>query len=188
MTLSSLNISKEWTLFLDRDGVINHRLVDDYVKSWEDFKFIDGVPEAIKILDSVFGKIIVVTNQQGVGKGLMKMETLQEIHRKMMSEIKNAGGRIDKIYFCPDLKESKSFDRKPQVGMGLKAKNDFPYINFKKSIMAGDSLSDMKFGRRLQMTTVWISSDLTLPRNYPKPVDYTFDDLKAFSQQFKFPS
>jgi len=182
MTLNNLNISKEWTLFLDRDGVINHRFVNDYVKSWNDFKFIDGVLEAMKIFCPVFGKIIVVTNQQGVGKGLMKKETLLDIHQKMISEINNAGGRIDKIYFCPDLKEFKSFDRKPQVGMGLKAKRDFPDIIFKKSIMAGDSLSDMKFGRRLQMTTVWISSDLALPRNHPKMVDFTFNDLKTFSQ------
>ncbi len=182
MTLHSLNISKEWTLFLDRDGVINRRLVDDYVKTWKDFKFLDGVLEAMKIFNESFGKIVVVTNQQGVGKGLMKVETLEEIHTKMTSEVKNAGGRIDKIYFCPDLKASGSFNRKPQVGMGLKAKKDFAQINFKKSIMAGDSLSDMKFGQHLKMKTVWISSDHSVPRKYPHLVDFSFDDLFSFSQ------
>ncbi len=182
MTLHSLNISKEWTLFLDRDGVINRRLVDDYVKTWDDFKFLDGVLEAMKIFNQSFGKIVVVTNQQGVGKGLMKVQTLEEIHMRMTSEVENAGGRIDKIYFCPDLKDSGSFNRKPQVGMGLKAKKDFAQINFKTSIMAGDSVSDMKFGRCLGMKTVWISSELSVPRKYPQLVDFSFDDLFLFSQ------
>lgn len=182
MTLSSLNISKEWTLFLDRDGVINHRLIDDYVKTWEDFKFIDGVLDAMKIFNLAFGKIIVVTNQQGIGKGLMRIETLEEIHKNMVLEVNKSGGKIDKIYFCPDLKESGSFCRKPQVGMGLKAKKDFREISFKKSIMAGDSLSDMKFGKRLKMTTVWISPNHSVPCNYPELIDFAFTDLRSFSQ------
>jgi histidinol-phosphate phosphatase family protein len=182
MTLRSLNISKEWTLFLDRDGVINHRLVDDYVKTWEDFRFLDGVLEAMETFNQIFGKIVVVTNQQGVGKGLMKAETLDEIHRMMILEVNDHGGRIDKIYYCPDLRASGSFNRKPQVGMGLKAKKDFSQINFKKSIMAGDSLSDMKFGKSLKMTTVWISPDLSQPGKYPKLIDFAFDSLSLFSK------
>jgi histidinol-phosphate phosphatase family protein len=182
MTLRNLNISKEWTLFLDRDGVINHRLVDDYVKTWEDFRFLDGVLEAMKTFNQIFGKIVVVTNQQGVGKGLMKAETLEEIHRKMILEVNDHGGRIDKIYYCPDLRTSGSFNRKPQVGMGLKAKKDFSQINFKKSIMAGDSLSDMEFGKRLKMNTVWISTDNLQPSKNPKFIDFAFDSLLLFSK------
>ena len=182
MTLRSLNISKEWTLFLDRDGVINHRLVDDYVKTWKDFRFLDGVLEAMKTFNHIFGKIIVVTNQQGVGKGLMKAETLEEIHRRMIFEVNDHGGRIDKIYYCPDLRASGSFNRKPQVGMGLKAKKDFSPINFKKSIMAGDSLSDMEFGKNLKMNTVWISTVEFQPMKHPRLIDFTFDSLLSFSK------
>jgi len=182
MTLRSLNISDEWTLFLDRDGVINHRLVDNYVETWEDFKFLDGVLDAMKIFNQVFGKIVVVTNQQGVGKGLMKAETLEDIHRKMILEVNDHGGRIDKIYYCPDLRTSGSLNRKPNVGMGLKAKKDFPQINFKKSIMAGDSLSDMEFGKRLKMKTVWISTVEFLPMKQPRLIDFAFDSLTSFSK------
>ena len=182
MTLRSLNISKDWTLFLDRDGVINHRLVDDYVKTWEDFRFLDGVLEAMKTFNQIFGNIVVVTNQQGVGKGLMKAETLEEIHRKMILEVNDHGGRIDKIYYCPDLRTSGSFNRKPQVGMGLKAKKDFSQINFKKSIMAGDSLSDMEFGKRLKMNTVWISTVEFQPMKHPRLIDFAFDSLFSFSK------
>ncbi len=182
MNLKNLNISKNWTLFLDRDGVINRRLVDDYVKSWDEFEFIEGVLDAIKKFSEIFGKVFVVTNQQGIGKGLMTEDTLIEIHRKMADEIAKAGGNIDKVYFCPDLKSSGSFCRKPQIGMGLKARKDFPEINFKRSIMAGDTASDMKFGKRLKMKTVLIGDDLSVASENPALVDFQYDSLIDFAQ------
>jgi len=66
-----MQIDKSWTLFLDRDGVINKKIDNDYVKAWEQFEFLPGVIEALKILSAKFGKIIIVTNQQGVGRQLM---------------------------------------------------------------------------------------------------------------------
>jgi histidinol-phosphate phosphatase family protein len=185
MTLKNLNISKDWTLFIDRDGVINKRLVDDYVKSWDEFEFLDGVLDAIKKFSETFGKIVVVTNQQGIGRKLMKEDTLIDIHQKMTEEIATAGGRIDRVYFCPDLKDSGSFNRKPQIGMGLKARKDFPGINFKKSIIAGDSKSDMQFGKRLKMKTVLIGDDFSIASRNPKLVDYHYDGLIDFANQLK---
>nr|NQU90087.1 HAD family hydrolase [Bacteroidota bacterium] len=182
MTLKTLNISDNWTLFLDRDGVINRRLVDDYVKSWEDFVFLDGVLDAIRDFSKVFGKIIVVTNQQGVGKGLMPETTLNDIHSRMRKEITNGGGRIDGIYFCPGIKEDHPFCRKPQVGMALLAKKDHPEIDFKRSIMAGDSLSDLRFGKRLKMKTVLISEDNELACRHPSLTDFWFKSLLDFSK------
>jgi histidinol-phosphate phosphatase family protein len=181
MTLKNLDISKNWTLFLDRDGVINQRLIDDYVKSWDEFEFLEGVPEAIRIFAETFGRVVVVTNQRGIGRGLMAEDTLNNIHEKMTDEIARAGGKIDKVYFCPDLKSSGSFCRKPQVGMGLKAKKDFPEINFKKSIIAGDSKSDMQFGKRLKMKTVLIGEHFDIARKNPGLVDFHFDDLISFA-------
>ena len=172
-----LNIDKSWSLFLDRDGVINTRLVDDYVKCWEDFEFLPGVLEAIKCFNKLFSTIVVVTNQQGIGKGLMKVETLNNIHKKMISEIESAGGRIDKVYFCPDLRESNSLYRKPNMGMGLKARKDFPAIRFRKSIIAGDSIGDMQFGRKLGMNTVLISDDDELSRKHPETIGFRFQSL-----------
>lgn len=185
MNLKNLNISKNWTLFLDRDGVINHRLVDDYVKSWDEFRFIDGVQDAIKIFAEKFGRIFVVTNQQGIGKGLMAEDTLIEIHRNMTDEIKKAGGRIERVYFCPDLKSSGSFYRKPQIGMGLKARKDFPDINFKRAIMAGDTASDMKFGKRLKMKTVLIGDEANIAKENPDIVDFHYGSLIDFANLLK---
>ncbi len=181
MTLKNLGISNRWTLFLDRDGVINHRLVDDYVKTEEEFRFLDGVPEAIASLGKIFGKILVVTNQQGIGKGLMRMADLDRIHQKMLDEVRSCGGTINKIYVCPELSVSRPFCRKPQIGMGLQARKDFPEISFRQSLMAGDSLSDMRFGKRLKMKTVLIGPDNTIARDHPGLVDFWFDSLKDFA-------
>jgi histidinol-phosphate phosphatase family protein len=183
MILKNLNISEGWSLFLDRDGVINVRLVNDYVKKWDDFRFIDGVLDAMKVFNSAFENIVVVSNQQGVGKGLMKIEDVVEVHKNMVSKINESSGRIDKVYFCPELKENHPFCRKPSVGMALKAKHDFPAIHFKKSIMAGDSLSDMQFGKRLKMKTVLISEDNYIARKYPQMVDYCFKSLNEIANR-----
>ncbi len=176
---------KTWTLFLDRDGVLNRRLVGDYVKEPGQFAWIDGVLESLAYFSGVFGRIVVVTNQQGIGKGLMKLETLEQIHSKMLMEANQAGGKIDKVYFCPDLENSCSFNRKPMPGMGLQAKRDHPEIDFRKSIMVGDTLSDMRFGRRLKMVTVLISSDPMPARRFPALMDMRFNSLASFAQYLK---
>ena len=108
MTLKDLNIDSTWTLFLDRDGVINKKLDNDYVKHWIEFEFIDGVFEALKKFDSTFGKIVVVTNQQGIGKNIYRVEDLELIHKNMIYEINYSKGRIDKVYFSPHLLKSIS--------------------------------------------------------------------------------
>jgi len=142
------------TLFLDRDGVINCHRPDDYVKCWEEFEFMPGILEALAVWNQQFKHIVVVTNQRGVGKGLMSEETLLDIHRRMVVAIEQHGGRIDKIYYCTDL-HNDSPNRKPNPGMALQAKADFPDIDFSKSVMVGDSESDMEFGRRAGLTNVF---------------------------------
>lgn len=182
MNLKTLNISKTWTLFLDRDGVINRRLKDDYVRTPAEFQFHENATEAIRVFSEWFGKMIVVTNQQGIGKGLMSEEALMEVHRKMLTEIEAAGGRIDKIYHCAGLRQHKPFCRKPRVGMALEARHDFPEINFKKSIIAGDAVTDMQFGRRLKMKTILIGEDNSIARKYPALVDLWFPSLFEFAK------
>ncbi len=172
---------KSWCLFLDRDGVINHRWVDDYVKTQADFQFLPGVLDALKIFNQIFGKIIVVTNQQGIGKGLMTESELHSIHQFMIQQTKDNKGRIDHVYYCADLKESGSLYRKPNIGMGLKAKKDAKEIHFKKSVMIGDSISDMIFGKRLGMKTVYISNNFTKAIQFPKQIDYISPSLFDFA-------
>lgn len=149
------HVDNSWTLFLDRDGVINHEKHQDYIHTWDEFKFYAGVKEAIKIFAQIFKYIIVVTNQRGIGKGVTTLADLENIHNNMIDEIVQSGGRIDAIYFCPDL-NNDSLNRKPNIGMALQAKNDFPGIDFNKSIMVGNTLSDMQFGRGIGAKTIFL--------------------------------
>jgi histidinol-phosphate phosphatase family protein len=153
--LSKLQIDKSWSLFLDRDGVINDKLENDYVKCWEEFKFKEGALEAITGLGQIFGRVIVVTNQRGVGLGIMTQGQLSEIHEKMLVEVSRVSGRIDQIYYCIST-ESKAECRKSNIGMGLKAKSDFPEIEFSKFVIVENSILDMEFGKKLGMKTVFI--------------------------------
>lgn len=172
---------KEWTLFLDRDGVINKEILGSYVTTPDEFEFCPGAIEAIAGLSGIFGKIVVVTNQRGVGRGLMSLETLREIHRQMREQIETAGGRIDKVYAATALSDDDR-NRKPNVGMALQAKEDFPQINFHKSIMVGNSLSDMEFGKKLAMYTVFLTSKhapFSLPHDL---IDLQFESLQEWAQ------
>ena len=164
-------------MFLDRDGVINRRIVDGYVKTWDQFEFLPGVTDALKRFHAVFGRVIVVSNQQGVGKGLMSERQVESIHSRMKDEIESAGGRLDAVLFSPHLTADRSAMRKPAVGMALKARKLFPEIRFNRSVMAGDSLSDMIFGKRTGMKTVFISTDIQTVNNHPRQIDYCFPDL-----------
>lgn len=151
-----LEVDESWTLFLDRDGVINEKRVNDYVKNWEEFSFINGSLEAISKLGDFFGKIIIVTNQRGVGRGLMNEDELIFIHDKMMEKIMLNSGKIDKIYYCIEVSDDSNC-RKPNTGMAYKAKFDFPEIDFSKSVIVGDSISDIGFGQKLGMKKILIT-------------------------------
>jgi len=166
------------TLFLDRDGVINQSMpIGQYVTSLEEFQFIEGSVEAISVLKYFFSKTVIVTNQQGVGKQIMTVENLNDIHYEMQAVLKNREAIIDKIYYCPHLSEQQCSCRKPQSGMAYQAKNDFPEIDFHKSVMVGDSPSDIAFGHQLGMKTVQVGNK---PHEDIKP-DFHFDCLLDFS-------
>ncbi|MCX6319485.1 MAG: HAD-IIIA family hydrolase, partial [Bacteroidetes bacterium] len=174
-------VDKSWTLFLDRDGVINHEKKEEYVRNTEEFRFYDGVKDALYQFGQRFGKIIVVTNQRGVSKGLMTEQDLTSIHAFMVSEVEEAGGRIDAIFYCTSLDNAHP-DRKPNPGMAYHALNQFPDIDLSKSIIAGNKPSDMLFGRNAGMYTVFIAS--TNPEQpFPHPdMDARFDSLANFAK------
>ncbi len=179
--LDLLKIDADWTLFLDRDGVINHEKDNDYIRNWEEFRFYDSTLEAMALLAPVFPRIVVTTNQKGIGKGLMTVADLDRIHQHMQSDIKKNGGRIDRIYYCSDLADD-SINRKPNPGMAYQAKEDFPAIDFSKSIIAGNRISDMKFGRNAGMHTVFMAT--THPETaFPDPlIDLRYPDLLSFAK------
>lgn len=170
-------IDKSWTLFLDRDGVINDEKEFMYVNTWSEFKFYEGVTKAIKLFNEKFKYIIIITNQRGVAKGLTKLEDLELIHNNLLKTVSEAEGRIDKIYFAPDM-DDESPNRKPNTGMGLQAKKDFPEIDFSKSIMIGNTLSDMQFGRNLKVAcTIFLTTtkqDVKIPNEL---IDLVFPSL-----------
>ena len=173
-------IDKSWTLFLDRDGVINTRLVDDYVKNINEFEFLPGVLEAFRIFAEKFGRIIIVSNQQGVGKGLMTMDDVNKVHEFMKNEIMAKKGRVDGIYVCPQLKSDPDNYRKPSPRMGYLAQHDFPEIDFEKSIMVGDMNSDLEFGKNCGMFTVIVGNEPI--KNTP---DAKYDSLFDFAKILK---
>lgn len=173
------------TLFLDRDGVINQRLPGAYVRHWDEFTFLPGVLPAIALLRRYFDRIVVVTNQQGIGKHLMTDAELHAVHQKMLQEIKKAGGHLDGIYFCPDLKSKPDNCRKPAPAMAIQAQRDYPAISFSQSVMVGDSASDMAFGRQLGMQTVLIETngeEIIKLTKTPDWVDQRFPSLWAFAK------
>ncbi len=177
MTGFPKNINKSWTLFLDRDGVINKRIYGGYVQHWERFEFLPGVPESLAVFSRIFGRIIVVTNQQGIAKGIMNEKQLLSVHRKMFAEVEKAGGKIDAVFHCPDMASKPANCRKPSAFMALKAKERFPEIDFNKSIMVGDAESDMAFGKNVGMFTVFLGDE---PAS-PEIVDYITLDLPALA-------
>jgi D-glycero-D-manno-heptose 1,7-bisphosphate phosphatase len=174
-------IDNSWTLFLDRDGVLNHDKDNDYIRNWEEFRFYDETLEALSILEGLFNRIVIVTNQKGVGRGLMTLEDLTNIHTNMLKEIGDARGRIDKAYYCSDLSDD-SPNRKPNAGMAHQAKQDFPEIDFEKSIIVGNRISDMGFGRNAGMHTVFVATthpDTPFPNEM---IDLRFNNLLEFAR------
>lgn len=146
---------KQWTLFLDRDGVINIEKEDDYIHCWDEFVWYEGAKDAIALFTALFKRIIIVTNQKGIGKGVTRLEDVEDIHQRLRLQVQEAGGNIDGILFCPDT-NSDSPNRKPNPGMAFQAKEIFPDIELSASVMVGNNLSDLHFGRNAGMKTVFL--------------------------------
>lgn len=179
-------IDKSWTLFLDRDGVINVDNPGGYILNADEFVFLDKLipakgDSAFKKFAEKFGHTIVITNQRGVGRGLMTEEDLISIHQKMEAGINSAGGKLDAIYYCTAENKDHPY-RKPNPGMAFKAKAGFPDIDFSRSIMVGNNLSDMSFGRNAGMYTVFVRT--TAPDTpFPHPdIDMAVDSLADFAK------
>lgn len=172
-------IDKSWTLFLDRDGVINEDKPGSYIFSPEEFIFMEGAPALFKKLAKTFRHTIVATNQRGVGRGLMTEEMLSVIHQKMIGAIRDAGGNIDAVYYATSI-HNNDVQRKPNPGMALQANKDFPDIDFSRSIMIGNNISDMQFGRSAGMYTVFLTTT-NMEIRLPHPdIDLIFNSLHDF--------
>lgn len=145
-------------LFLDRDGVLNVRKFKGYIQSVSEFTFLPRVRQALKLLQPHFDYTFIVTNQQGVAKGLMTRKDVEQIHAHMLQSLSAHGIHIQAVYVAYDLADAQPNARKPNPTMGQWALRDFPDIDFLSSLMVGDTASDMRFGRALQMKCAWIRS------------------------------
>ena len=181
MAFDFSHINDEWTLFLDRDGVINVEKNEDYIRQWSEFEFYPESLSALPLLANKFPRIVVTTNQKGVGKGLMTEDNLRDIHTNMVQQIEQVNGRIDHIYYCTDL-DNNSPKRKPQAGMAFQAVKQFPLIQLDKSIMVGNRMSDMEFGRNAGMHTVFLATTHPETAFPDTKIDYRFDNLLHFAQ------
>nr|WP_320190212.1 D-glycero-beta-D-manno-heptose 1,7-bisphosphate 7-phosphatase [uncultured Desulfobacter sp.] len=135
----------EYTVFIDRDGVINHDS-DAYIKHPDEFHFISKTPDAIALLNAKGLQVILITNQSAVGRGMISISTLDAIFKKMIFGVEQAGGRIKDIFFCPHTPDQGCDCRKPEPGMILQAMKRHN-IDLKKSFMIGDSAKDIECGK-----------------------------------------
>lgn len=147
------------TLFLDRDGVINKRNFGGYIMDKSEFSFLPHCIEALQLFSKKVSRIIVITNQQGIAKGLMTEAQLYDVHTFMLSELEKMQVKIDAIYFASNLKGTEPDYRKPNPFMGRKAKEDFPSILFEESLMVGDTDTDIQFGKNLGTKTALVRSE-----------------------------
>ena len=132
-------------VFIDRDGVICENR-HDYVKSWSEFVFLPNALEALAKLTKDGYKIIIVTNQSAVGRGLMDLETLHDIHARMATIIEQHGGRVTRIFYCPHHPDEQCQCRKPQPGMFLAAARELG-VELNQAYMIGDACTDIQAGQ-----------------------------------------
>lgn len=143
-------------LFLDRDGIINRRIVGGYVRTVDEFELLDDVLPILQHAHDNGYLLILITNQQGVGKGLMSRDDLDVIHRHMQSLlITRLGFGLDAIYDCTSLASDNDPRRKPQPGMLLEAIADH-HLDPTQCWFLGDSLSDAQAGRAVGVRTVLV--------------------------------
>jgi D-glycero-D-manno-heptose 1,7-bisphosphate phosphatase len=147
-----------FTVFLDRDGVINRNRAD-YVKDWNEFHFLPGARRAIAHLTQEGYRIFIITNQACVGKGLLSRPTLEAMHRRMQREIKGAGGHIEAVLYCPHRSDEGCDCRKPEPGLLVRAQNEYG-VDLRQAVLVGDSLTDMAAAAAAEVPGILVFSGL----------------------------
>lgn len=156
-------LSKTRAIFLDRDGVINHRLPGAYVRRWAEFRFCRGARAALRRLKKEGYFLIVITNQRGIGRGLMTEAELAAVHRRMCAALGKAGAAVDAVFHCPHDLDANCDCRKPRPGMLLRACRRFA-VDPARSWVIGDAESDLAAGRALGIPGI-----LVVPRGGQRP-------------------
>lgn len=141
-------------VFLDRDGVINVNRPDN-VTSWQEFVFEDGALAALQRLAASDYFLIVVSNQSGIGRGQMSRATVDDIHAQMRDAIERAGGRLDRIYYCPHAPQDHCVCRKPAPEMLLRARAELGVV-LEQSFFVGDWIDDVRAARNAGVTPLLV--------------------------------
>jgi len=153
---------KDKYIFLDRDGVINKDPAGwteySYVTRPEDLHILAGVKEAIRKLTDAGYKVVIISNQQGVGKGYFTRKDLDEVTRKMLEAVKKSGGDIAGVYYCVHAKEEDCDCRKPKPGLFLKAREEFGIGSFTDMFYIGDTERDIQAGQKAGLKTILVLS------------------------------
>lgn len=175
-------VGREWCLFLDRDGVINRRIVGDYVRNWRDFEWMPRAELAIATLRAWAPHVVVVTNQQGIGKGLMSSDDVAEIHRHLEDDLAGFGVQVDAFQVCPHLELAHCACRKPKPGLILDWLRDHPGTDPSLSVMAGDSQSDLELAHNVAASVGGCASiHIGGPTDVDITADASFDSLWDFA-------
>jgi len=151
---------------MDRDGVINLQIADGYVRSWQDFSFLPGALEALRLLAVKGYAVILVSNQAGVGRGLMSHFDLHKITRRMRLEVALAGGNIESVYYCTHKREDSCDCRKPRPGLLLRAIAEHGLCPA-STFMVGDSITDMEAAGGAGCHGILLQRDAFLFRRMP---------------------
>lgn len=174
------------TVFLDRDGVINENLDNDYVKNWGEFKFLPKAKEAIKVLTDAGWHTIIISNQAGIGRGIMSTRAVDEINARMVYEIESGGGKVKAVYYCPHRPDEDCGCRKPKPGMLFSAAREF-CIELSESHLIGDKITDIQTGAQVGCRTILVKTGLGeehIKRRSQWPVnpDYIASDLSEAAE------
>jgi histidinol-phosphate phosphatase family protein len=157
-------------LFLDRDGIINARIIDGYVTSPEEFILLDDIVPVIRVAREAGALIIVITNQQGVGKGLMTEQDLGVVHSYMQRLLGVHAAAVDAIYTCTSLASAGDPRRKPNPGMLLEALEDHGLAP-ERCLFIGDSVTDHLAGNAAGIPTLLVSCVSEGAASVPKLAD-----------------
>ena len=160
-------------VFLDRDGTIAKDA--HYCCHPEDFVLFAQAAEVIKLLNKRGFKVIIITNQSGIGQGYLSEETLGEIHKKMAEELAREGASVDGIYYCPHHPDDNCNCRKPKPSLILQAARDFD-VDMEHSFMVGDRQKDIDLGKAVGCRTILVGA-LPLVNNAGALPDALVSDL-----------
>lgn len=145
-------------VFIDRDGVININQ-SDYVKMWDEFVFERGALSSLQRLAKSHFSIVIVSNQSVIGRGLVDMKTVDEIHERMLEEITRNGGRVEAVYYCPHTPSDNCNCRKPKPGLLLRAAQELQ-IDLSQSFLIGDAVSDIEVALAVGCIPLFVKTGL----------------------------